>query len=1837
MINWIHRFRIEVSIPMSNRTFTWIVLGLLTVSLLGSIVLIDAALDILNGLDSGLLRATNLDGVEMFRHLVETQLLLPILMLMGFTVFGIVLLLYIRQMHQNALEQGRAASANLHIQEGYLRALFDNANALMYIKDLEGRCLRVNQGYEQLFGVPAETLIGKTVFDMFPQSVAEAIAKANHQAIASGQNVVTEHHVLLPNGLHTLLMNQFPIRDANGRIYALGGIGTDVSTVRQIEEDLRIRDQAIEASTSAILILDAQQPELPTIYVNPAFETITGYSRAEALGRNPLYLYGDDLDQPGLTSLREAIRRGQDCKVLLRNYRKSGEMYWNELSISPIRDPNGRLTHYVGIQNDVTSRIEAVQELHDNWEFISMVMKLIPDGVYVFDIQHFVNIYNNQAFERLLGYSFNEILAMGPDIVNIILDPEDLPRVMDQIQQYAALQDGETLHVERRLRHKDGEFRWIECHETIIERSADGLPRRILGIAIDVTERRRVEAELRKSQAMVEHITRLIPDGILLHNLNQEYLYDNNRFAEMLGYSPEEMRAIGNRLERIAHLAHPDDLATIDYGSRIQNLIDGHELQTALRMRHKDGSWRWLSFREVLVSRLEDGTPDQILSLATDITERKQAEMKLSASTRMLERITQTIPDFIYIHDVVNQQVAFQNEGFYRLLGYTPEDIPESTLGLVFSVVHPDDVPLLVESVMRLPTMADGEICETTYRIQHKNGDWRWWYVRESIFNRSDDGSPVQVVGIAQDITVQKAAEAALIESKRLVDQVANLIPECLYILDLFDMNIIYQNDGYARILGYPVEVLRGSWQVILDIVHPDDVGLLADNVARLHQAPPQHIVESEYRVRHSNGQWRWLNAREIVLTRDEDGQPRQILGSATDITERKEAVEKLRQREERYRVISEVSSDYAYFHKVNPDGSIERQWITEGFERVLGLEDQPDPETVLNGRAYFEQQILHPDDQAVRETDLRRVVAGERVYSEYRIIVRGEIRWLGVYRKPEIDPKTGQVTGYYGVVQDITDRKRAEEALRASEDRYRRLFASSPQPMWVYDLETLAFLDVNEAAVQQYGYTRDEFLSMTLRDLGPTEEGKVLVPTVDHNDPPNAWRHRKKDGSLIDVEVASHELIYEGHRAQMSLVHDITARLQAERARQQSEQRYRDLWAASQRQAQELSLIAQVRNVTASELDLKHLVSKVVEAVAETFGYTLVSLYLRDEDVLHLVHQIGYNHSSPDKIIEELPTTQGVLGRVARTGQPTFLKDVTADPDFIDVIDGVASEICVPLIDQGEVVGVFNVETTYASGLTDDDFRIVSILGKYISIAIGRARLYTDLRNSEQRFREITETISQMFWVYDVQQLRFVYVSPASEIIWKLSSEEIYNHPERMYNSLYPDDVTRFKTSLAQLFQTNEPQQTEFRILWPDGTVRWLAVQMYPAGDSVDPQQRVIGLMEDITARKQIEQAEHEQRMLAESFREIAETLSRTLDLDEVLDLIMETMERVVPSDAASLMLEERGKVRVVRDRGFNEVTQAYLKSHTFDVQDIPNFVRMRETHDWMIIDDVLVSRDWTTFEVPLPVRSYLGVPIIVEDQVVGVINVDSQIVGFFTPEHAEKMKTFAAQAAIAIQNARLYKQAQELATIEERQRLARELHDAVSQTLFSASVIAETLPRIYERQSREQVQRGLLELNRLTRGAMAEMRTLLAELRPRALLDGDLPTLVKQLADAAAGHVQAQFTVELPPQCVLPAEVKLVFYRIAQEGLNNIIKHARPRKVDVRMSRTNDGVWLEITDDGRGFDPDRLVSGHYGLQIMRERAAAVGAHFAMDSQPGQGTRLHLHWREREQVTEAT
>ncbi len=274
-------------------------------------------------------------------------------------------------------------------------------------------------------------------------------------------------------------------------------------------------------------------------------------------------------------------------------------------------------------------------------------------------------------------------------------------------------------------------------------------------------------------------------------------------------------------------------------------------------------------------------------------------------------------------------------------------------------------------------------------------------------------------------------------------------------------------------------------------------------------------------------------------------------------------------------------------------------------------------------------------------------------------------------------------------------------------------------------------------------------------------------------------------------------------------------------------------------------------------------------------------------------------------------------------------------------------------------------------------------------------------------------------------------------------------------------------------------------------------------------------------------------------------------------------------------------------------------------------------------------------------PIVNAAFAPLTIKDRVTGTLVVIDKMGGSadFNQDDLDLLVGFANQAAIAIDNAQLYQKAQTLAVAEERSRLARELHDAVTQTLFSASLIAEAVPSTWETDP----QRGralLQELRGLSRGALAEMRTLLLELRPASLLETQLEELLRQLGEAASGREGIPVEIKVEGKGTLPSEVHIALYRIAQEGLNNIVKHARASHVTIHLQYIKNrpdgqnqnppfGVQLEIKDDGRGFDLVQTPPHRLGLEIMKERAQAIGAKLSIKTHPGKGTAIFVTWNQ--------
>lgn len=557
-------------------------------------------------------------------------------------------------------------------------------------------------------------------------------------------------------------------------------------------------------------------------------------------------------------------------------------------------------------------------------------------------------------------------------------------------------------------------------------------------------------------------------------------------------------------------------------------------------------------------------------------------------------------------------------------------------------------------------------------------------------------------------------------------------------------------------------------------------------------------------------------------------------------------------------------------------------------------------------------------------------------------------------------------------------------------------------------------------------------------------------------------------------------------------------------------------------------------------------------------------------------------------------------------------------------------------------------------------------------------------LRESEEKLRALFDLLPIGMSVLD-EKRRVVQENPALGWILRLSKEglEAGSHRSRRYlradgTPMPPDEFPSTRAA-----REGRPAQGQVGVVTEDGALIWTDVQAVPvslghwrvviATADVTPlkraeealvkanqeleqrvEERTVSLVEaNRRLRQEIaerEAAEAELRLseerlelrVAERTRELATLLeisnaaALSKELDPLLGRVLDLLRDVVPYDGATVYRLEGGDLAGVLHRGpvpAGEVQRLRMPvrrpSLAHDLISTKAPILIADAQDDSPAARAVRETAGTAYHTLFGyVRGWLGIPLAVKGTVVGLMTLQRSEPGGFDELEVRLAQAFGDQLAVALENARLYAQAQELAALQERQNLARDLHDAVSQTLFSASLAAEVLPRLWDKDRQRGVE-CLAEVRGLTRGALAEMRTLLLELRPSSLVETEPAALLQQLAEAAGSRARIPVTVDAVPHCSLPARVQVALYRIAQEALNNVVKHAGASRatVTLRCLGPAPGVELEVVDDGRGLPPEPHGGAGMGLRIMRERAAEIGASLEVSGAPGAGTSVCFTW----------
>jgi signal transduction histidine kinase len=451
----------------------------------------------------------------------------------------------------------------------------------------------------------------------------------------------------------------------------------------------------------------------------------------------------------------------------------------------------------------------------------------------------------------------------------------------------------------------------------------------------------------------------------------------------------------------------------------------------------------------------------------------------------------------------------------------------------------------------------------------------------------------------------------------------------------------------------------------------------------------------------------------------------------------------------------------------------------------------------------------------------------------------------------------------------------------------------------------------------------------------------------------------------------------------------------------------------------------------------------------------------------------------------------------------------------------------------------------------------------------------------------------------------------------------------------LFPDERLRFTPVLDDAFGGTIVRR-EALVMQRDGVRSYWDVVITPLRQDEEIHKLLIVIMDAsdrVFANRLLEEKEAHYRV-AEGLRDILNIINSNRSLETILDYIVAQASRLLGTDSIAIfgyhpqtgILDVQTSIGLEDDlidgfeihAGRGEVGRAISERRHAIVPDLGALKLAPDDSQRPLVER------WTQ-----RFKALLAVPLIARDEIYGAMAIFYPQRHDFTKEEIELVVAVCDQAALAIENARLRAQATQTAVAEERSRLARELHDAVTQTLFSASLIAEVLPRLWERDRAEGLRR-LADLRQLTRGALAEMRTLLLELRPATLTEVELRELLRQLCEALTGR--ARIPVDLEVDGItrpLSPDVQLVFYRIAQEALNNVFKHANATSVRVRLIYLPACVCLTISDDGRGFEPSEVSAERLGLKIMHERAEGIGADLELINPPEGGTRISLRWTE--------
>ncbi|NIM95137.1 MAG: PAS domain S-box protein [Anaerolineales bacterium] len=1805
----------------------------------------------------------------------------------------------VQVMFRDITERSKAFAALTESEEKF-RALAERSPNMIFINS-GSRVVYVNQRCEDVMGYTRAEFLARE-FDFFDLIAPESkeLIKRNFAIHLEGKNIppydyslITKDGKILDAIISTELMNCMG-EDA------ILGIITDITERKRVEKALSDSEARYRSVVEDMPVLVCRfQPDGNLTYVNKNYGSYFNRKPEELVGYNFFnFIPEEDRDrvQDHYSSLTlEKPVTTYEHKVLAPD----GTERWQRWTDRALFDEDGCPVEYQSIGEDITESREAEERLRNTTTLLETIFDTTDlELAYLDPDYNFLRV--NDTFARAEGREPTEF--QGENFFKIYPETgkqEIFQGVIESGFPYRAYAD------DFRKTQESQDTRDFYDWSIVPTKNEEGIVDGLVLTLSRVTERVKAEEELWETTRLIETIVDHTP--LLMAFLDPQF----NFIRVNKAYASADEREPSYFPGKNHFNLYPNE----ENESIFRRVVETGEpyFTYAKPFEYAEHPERGVSYWDWSLTPILDGSgvvTGLVLTLA-DVTDRIEAEEARQQSEQKYRDLVENISDVIYSTDHTGV-VTYVSPAIESFLGFHPSEI----IGKNFNeFMDSEDIDRLRENFSRI--MA-GEVTGNRYRITTKSGDVRWMYTSSKPI--MEDGDVTGVQGVMTDITERMHAQRALEEQLNFLQTLLDTIPNPIFYKDA-DGCYTGGNQAFEEFLGVPESEFVGK--TVYDISPKEIADTYFAKDKELFENPGSQRYE--WKVQREGGEMRDVIFDKATLL-DSEGHVNGIIGIISDITERKRAEEALRESEKKFRSIIEQSDDAIVLSDQN--GKI-IEW-NQSAEGIVGLKK----EDVL-GRDLWDVQIeVAPE---IRRTP-GRTQEIRNVLTDY--FKTAEAPWLDELRENEIvrpdgsrafiqasifpiETEEGLLAG--SIIRDITGRKEIEEALRLSEERFRKVFEDGPLGMAIIDKER-RFVGVNEMLCEIMGVPERWLLNRTVSESVPEEYATAYVDNLDklyRGEIPTykaeqSFQRRRKRLVWVSLFVTAvrdenGEFLY-----YLAMVEDITSRKETEdeirklsRAVEQSSvaviiadaggnieyvnPMFEDLTEYSSEEAinkkpsilksgyhstafysllwetitsgeewrgeflnrkksgtlyWESASISPIRN---TEGEITHYVA-IKEDITERKASERALLESEEryrsltDDVIDssavgvCILDAKFNIVWVNRAYEEFFSVdrEQLIGKATRSLVRERIMDTVEDPE------GFADKI-LATYDDNRPLESFECHVIPENGREERWLEHRSHPIRSGLFSGGRIEHYYDITASkeseealQQRTRDLSKRVMELNCLFHISNLIERRDITLAEIFDGTVAviPSGFQYPELTCSRLVLDGVE---------YKTQNFRETAWSlksdIFVREKKVGYLEVCYFEElGHKVEGPflfeerqlinaiaERMGRVYESMQANEALQKAHDELSILMAVSKDVVSTL----ELEPLLNLVLEKVKTVMDYDNATVLTRSGETMMVKAYQG--PTVPVDMQSLEFTAEDHPLIQVMLDARRPIYFRDIRESQELmdvigriSSIAIPRMSEgfSWLGVPLVSKDNVIGTLSIVHNHPEYFKGEFLDLVQSLANQVAVAIDNAQLYQQAQEAAIDAERSRIARDLHDAVTQTLFSASLIAEALPDALE-QSPDRGRKGLHELRRLTRGALAEMRTLLVELRPSALTEKSLGEILRPLCEAVTSRAGIPVHFEVLADSALPTDLQVTLYRITQEALNNVAKHSEASEVQVSLSSKENSGQLLIIDDGVGFITEQEFPGSLGIGIMRERAERSGITLKIDSKPKQGTQVFIDW----------